>query len=299
MNAELPLIGTESVSVACLQQNPLHSLLLIDCRKRSLCSLLSCFVNSPPVSSLEMDHLCFLRELYQCEQEDDYLLLPFVTDASPIAHYRTLQSGISPIGLLEERFLTLLCQHNLVELVNGVSSIRSEGSVFQRSFYQHYAPDHLNLPFHLESWIQLSKAQTIPPTMVCSLFLLFLAINSHSATLPLIKRNRSFITSCDPLFQSFLSSLAPPTSPEFDDQDISLQRVLQLERSLPHAAKSSLQLAAEFMSLGELDTYISSPSPMQGASSLSNLPNLSTRGNRRNRAGSACRTAIEGIASVR
>lgn len=246
-----------------------------------------------------MDHLTFLRELQLCEEGCDYILLPYVTDSSPIAHYRAIHRDYSQIGLLEEHFLTSLCQRDLAGLVDSISLILSEGSVFQRSFYRRFSLDHLNPPFHLESWIQFSKAQTVPQAIIFPVLLLFLAINPHSTFLPLVKRNRSLITSCDPLFQSFLSSLAPPTPPDFDNQDASLQRVLQLERSLPHAAKSSLQLAAEFMSLGKLDAYISSPSPMQGTSPLSILPDVSTRGGRRNRARFARRTAIEGIASAR
>ena len=299
LGKELPLIGMESVSIACLLQNPLYYLLFIYCGKQSPCSLLSCFINPPPPYSPEMNHLCFLTDLNSCQQKCDYLLLPFIRDSSPIAHYRVCSYHLSHLGLLEERFLVSLCQHNLGELVNSISSIRSEGSVFQRSYYQRFCPDHLNPPFHLESWIQLSKSEAVPSTTVCSLFLLFLAINSHSTSLPLIKRNRSQITFCDPLLQSFLSSLAPPTPPDFDNQDTSLQRVLQLEDSLPHAAKSSLQLAAEFMSLGEIDKYISSSSPMQGAFSLSHFPIISTRRGRNNRTGFTGGTAIEGIAAIR
>ena len=42
-----------------------------------------------------MDHLTFLRELQLCEEGCDYLLLPYVTDSSPIAHYRATHRDYS------------------------------------------------------------------------------------------------------------------------------------------------------------------------------------------------------------
>lgn len=126
---------------------------------------------------------------------------------------------------------------DIQQVLNAVSRWKTQSCYTQQALFDQLCLSRIRDVFRIGSWRALVQSKVLPSSVVSILSLLFLGIACYC---------------CVPL-----SVDEEVHSLEFESIDDDIQRVRCLETSLRPSAKTSLQLAAEYMSLGKLGRYSS------------------------------------------
>jgi len=132
---------------------------------------------------------------------------------------------------IEEEFLLSVAARDVQQILSGVSRWKPHSSHIQQALFNQLCLNNIREVFRIDSWQILIQSATVFSSSIYLVPLLFLGI-AFDCNVPQLLEEGQIL--------------------EFEAIDEDVQRVRRLETSLQPSAKSSLQLAAEYMSLGKL-----------------------------------------------
>lgn len=117
------------------------------------------------------------------------------------------------------------------QIFSGINRWKPHSSHIQQALFNQLCLSNIREVFRIDFWQILTQSTTLVSSSIYCLSLLFLGIAFDCHVPQLLEEDQVL---------------------EFEAIDEDVQRVRRLETSLRPSAKSSLQLAAEYMSLGKL-----------------------------------------------